>query len=248
MDDLEIRLRLSACRLEGQDADDPLMREALDALQARPALAAWFAQEQAFDRAISRHVRAAAAPAALRGEIIAAARASRAVPRWQQLRWLAVAACVALAALITTLWQPPSNPLPTLAEYRSDVAQAFSQMRTSGFSLNHKGAEISELGTWLVKHESPAAEAGDGMPQARPLGCRIIEWRGHKVSMICFTKGSGKAHLFIVDRRALGGLSDADALRAPQRLVGLPVAAWTDESRAYVLVGDTPATDLDSFL
>jgi hypothetical protein len=71
--------------------------------------------------------------------------------------------------------------------------------------------------------------------QGRPaLGCRVVEWNGHKVSLLCFELENRRmAHLLVVDRSALRDPPGS----APQyaRFGKIATAAWSQGERVYLL-------------
>lgn len=251
MDDTELQLRLSACRPHGQDSDDALMSEALEKLPQRPHLAAWFQEEQAFDAALGAHVRQMAVPESLRAEILAAAKVSSTeLPQWQRLPWLAAAAVV-LLGVSAFLFQTPTQTasVATLAEFQTDIVGMFDRIKSEGVPLDHQSGEISNVSTWLGEHRAPKPYAlQSGMKSAHPMGCRIVTWRGCKVTMVCFGRGDQEAHLFVIDRADLESAPDVPRPEGTERQAGYPVAHWTCRKCVYVIVGSSEKTDLSQFL
>lgn len=248
MDDAEIQLRLSACRPNGQDNEDPLLREAMEMLPCRPDLTSWFAQEQKFDRCLCKAVGEVPVPENLRCEILAATKMSTAVPHWQRLPWLAAAAAVLLGGLIYVI-QAPQPKETTLAQFETEIVDIFDHMKTEGFGLEHVTGELSNVNAWLGNQGAPKPYIiQPGTREARPFGCRIISWRGQKVAMVCFGRGKQEAHLFVVMRDSL---KDMPADLEPQKVDhvdGYPVAAWSCRKCVYVMMGNSPETKLEDFL
>ncbi len=75
MDEKRARLILESYRPGVDDPGDPPVAEALQEVAANPGLAEWFAEEQAFDRAIAAHLEAVPAPFGLKTRILASAEA-----------------------------------------------------------------------------------------------------------------------------------------------------------------------------
>jgi hypothetical protein len=73
----------------------------------------------------------------------------------------------------------------------------------------------------------PAGLAG------RPaLGCRLKEWNGQKVSLLCFElENREAAHLLVIDRNPLTGAP----VEAPEFVRSGPVAtvAWSRDDKTY---------------
>lgn len=250
MDDSEIQLRLSACRPHGQDNDDPLLKEALETLPQRPALMEWFAQEQEFDRKMCKCTCEVPVPDALRSEILAAAKLTTKVPRWQRLPWLATAAAIALVGILFTLSERPATAgTPTLAEFETEIVDIFDSMKNQGFGLDHVTGEIANVSAWLGTQGAPKPYVVKPCTkEARPFGCRTVTWRGQKVAMVCFGRGDQEAHLFVVLKEALKDTPDQLNPDKVERVEGYPVASWSCRKYVYVMMGDSPETNLDEFL
>ena len=248
MDDAELHLRLSACRPNGQDNDDPLLREAMEKLPQRPALMEWFAQEQAFDCAMCKCVAELPVPENLRSEILAAAKLQSPMPCWQRLPWLAAAAALMLAGLVFTVY-PPRTEDATLAQFETEIVDMFDTMKDKGFGLDHVTGEIANVSAWLGTQGAPKPYVVRPCTKdARPFGCRVVDWRGQKVAMICFGRGGQEAHLFVVLREILRDLPDDLSPQKVVRVEGYPVASWSCSKYVYVMLGDSPETNLDEFI
>lgn len=256
MDKQELQMRLAACRPSGHDNADATIREALDQLPGDPGMAVWFAKAQALDFAICRQLEQVEAPSGLRERILAGARLSQRKREWHRRLWLAAAAI--MVAGVAVLSQEKSaapgaqtaGPLAvaSLREYRDDVTSTFLKIHGDGFRLDLADSNVLKVKAWLTEHGAPGdAELRAGLGDAVSYGCKIIEWRGRRVSMMCFGKNHDAAHLFVVSRDAIRDLGGMETGRI-ERVGGIEVIAWQDETRAYVMVGDTPETDLKPFL
>ena len=96
------KLLLSAYRSNGADAQDPVFKEALEQARHDPALASWFREQREFDEIISAKLCSIEPPAGLREAILAGLRTT-AIPQHPPIRWMAIAAALALGLLV--LWQ-----------------------------------------------------------------------------------------------------------------------------------------------
>lgn len=256
MDKQELKMRLAACRPSGQDNGDSAIREALEWLPGDPEAVEWFSRSQALDQAICCRIEHLAVPAGLRERILAGARISEQKREWSRRLWLAAAAVV-LAGFAVLMLEKRTLPLSltsdiaavaSLREYRDDVASAFLKMHDSSFRLDLADSNVVKVKSWLSEHGAPAeVELRAGLNTAEPFGCKIIDWRGRRVSMMCFGKNNDEAHLFVVDRSAIRDLGTIEPGRI-ERVNGIEVMAWQDDKRAYVLMGDTPQTNLRQFL
>lgn len=257
MDKQELQMRLAACRPSGQDNEDAAIREALEQLPGDPEMAVWFAKAQALDFAICRQIESVDVPEGLRERIFAVARMSRRKREWNRRLWLAAAAVIlaGVAVLALETSEAPSAQtsdiapaVASLREYRDDVASAFLKMHDKSFHLDLADSNVVKVKAWLSEHGAPGdVELRAGLGDAKPHGCKIIEWRGRRVSMLCFGKNNDEAHLFVVDRSAIRDLGGIEAGRI-ERFGGVEVIVWQDDRRAYVMMGDSPKTDLKRFL
>lgn len=256
MDKQELKMRLAACRPSGQDNNEAVIREALELLPGDAEMAVWFAKSQALDSAIARQLGGIDPPAGLRERILAGQKVGARRQEWRRLFWLAAAAVVMAGVAVWTMEKPlaPSSgiggPLTvaSLREYRDDVASVFINMNKDGFDLDHSDSDVVKVKAWLAEHGAPGdAVLRAGLNDAMPYGCKIIDWRGRKVSMMCFGKHDDEAHLFVVNREAIRDLGGLEAGRI-ERIGGLQVIAWQDDKRAYVMVGNSETTELKDFL
>lgn len=256
MDKQEIQMRLSACRPSGQDGDDAAIREALKQLSGDPAMAVWFAKAQALDSVICRQLEGVEVAEGLKERILAGARLNQRKREWSRRAWMAAAAVVMAGVSVWLLERtvaPPTWPKGALAvaslrEYRDDVTSAFLKMHDQGVDLDMEDSDVVKVKAWLAEHGAPGdAELRVGLGDATAFGCKIIEWRGQHVAMMCFGKNDDEAHLFVVKREAIRGLGGLEAGRV-ERVGGIQVIAWQDDQRAYVMVGNSPKTDLKPFL
>lgn len=254
MDKQEIQMRLSACRPSGLDKDDAAIREALEQLPGDPETAVWFARAQALDFAICRQLESVEAPEGLKERILAGARVNQRKREWNRRVWLAAAAVVMAGVAVWSMEKfakpgaQPGGAVASLREYRDDVTSAFLKMHTEGFDLDMEDSDVVKVKAWLAERGAPGdAELRAGLGDALPFGCKIIEWRGRRVSMMCFGKNNDEAHVFVVNGSAIRNLGNLETGRI-ERVGGLQVIAWQDDKRAYVMVGNSPETDLKEFL
>ena len=177
------------------------------------------------------------------------AKVSRARGRRAVLPWIAAAAMLAAAAVV--FWMPRGNGVLSFAEAEVELVKMFDRMQTEGFSLDHVSDELAEVGTWLADAGAPLPYVVHaGARAATPMGCRVLDWRGGRVTMICFRKGGDSAHLFVLDRARLAeGEGPLSRDPAPVHHVdGRPVTAWGCRKCLYLLVGGAKDTRLDDFL
>jgi hypothetical protein len=79
------------------------------------------------------------------------------------------------------------------------------------------------------------------------MGCRVLSFRGHKVTLLCFCHGKDNkdiAHLFIVERAALPEMK-RDEPPVFAKWGGWMTATWTEHGRVYMIAvrGDREAVE-----
>lgn len=232
MTNAEAKIILSAYRPDGRDAQSPPFQEALAQAQRDPELAAWLATERALDAKLGAKLKVAIKPPAeLKAALLAQHKLVRVVPWWRKPVWLAVAAAACLlAVVVVSQLLNPSAEGAQFAAYRRAMAAAKIDR------LDVMSTDVQELRRWLSQTNAhgdfvlPAGLAGKST-----LGCRLLEWKGQKVSLLCFELANKQvAHLLIIDRLAF---TDAPA-ESPQfvQVDGVATVAWSRGAQSYMIV------------
>lgn len=243
MDEQGARLILQAYRPGTEDASDPYFAEALQEMTRNPRLARWFAEEEAFDRAMSAQLAAVPAPFGLKTRILA-----RAAPpaRSRKLRWAAglaaLAALLFLLAQVVSLWRNPAPASTALADY----ARAMINSIQPSVTLEMESQDLEAIKNWLAKKEPHRpVEIPPHLARQQPLGCSILSFHGHDVTLICFLReGNRAAHLFVVDRAVLPKLK-LGAAPVFSGADGWTTASWLEKDRVYTIAvqGDRAAVE-----
>src|ERR1051326_4974060 len=151
MNEQEARLILQACRPGDLDHSDPQIAEALGEVERNPELARWFAEEQAFDRAMAAHLQAVPAPFGLKTRILAQgmAPATSRTSRW--LVGLAgVAALLFLLVQVADLWRNAAPGADMLPGYSSEMV-SFIKLAPP---LELMNPELGAINDWLTQKEA----------------------------------------------------------------------------------------------
>ncbi len=199
----EARLILQSCRPGKLDQGDPHFAEPLREVERNPALARWFEEEQAFDRAVTAQLEGLPAPFGLKTRILARMNPATAAPgarRWSLVTALAsVAALLFLCAQIVSLFRTTPAESGTMPDY---VREMVSFVRLDP-PLEMASHDLGAIRGWLGQAALPT-QVPPRLAALDPLGCRILSFRGYNVALICFQRTPGRlAHLFVVDRAAL---------------------------------------------
>lgn len=255
MDNERAKIILSAYRPNGADAQDPLLREALEQARLDPELSQWLADQQRFDLQMSTAVRSIRPPDSLKAQILAAAQANKKSPstragtRRRRLinpAWLALAATVVLSisgifAFRMTAPQPVAF---------SAVTDRILQVRDElPGTLGALSPDPKELQRWLATHKGPNGFAlPNGLVDKNSVGCQVFNVKGNKVSLICFQLDDKRiVHYFVMDRSSL---TDPPPVGKPvvHHKDGASLICWSDERRSYVLAEFAPNRELKNLL
>ena len=244
MNNQEAKFILSGYRPNGGDAGDEMFGDALRQAQQDPALAAWFAREQAYDQAVAARLAEIAPPAELRADILAGVRASKRSPRrrWSVPAWAGVAAAVMVGAAVA-FWPVPLAPVPDrLADF------AFQDM-----GRDHDGMHGETASALQARLSDPRTRLGEGVPldfaALKTTGCRTLAFRGHSVLEVCFQREGSWFHFYVVRSEDFPDLPAGGKPRIVHR-DGLYAASWADPARGfhYVVVGDAGAEAVRNLL
>ena len=190
MDKAEAQRILQSCRPDETDLSDPQVAEALERLATDPELARWFAEEQAFDRAIAAQLAAVPAPLGLKTRILA--HAPPAPVSWWRALW--PAPLVALVVLLVVLLQVAGFWGPANLRSAGEAAD-FSREMVSFIqlppNLEMKSDDLGAIKRYLAEKETRPAEVPEPLAALAPLGCRVLSFRGHDVTLICFRREGG---------------------------------------------------------
>jgi|GEM_PF-231367 len=239
MQNEEAKWILQMYRPDGQDASEPEFQQALEQARRDPELGRWFAQAVALDTRIGAKLRQATRPPeTLKPQLLALASSARplAQTRPGRVRWSvvlpALAAVLVLGLMLGTLWfrpPPPSGFAGYLKSMTTFVSQELDR-------LDFQSRELKKVRQWLASRGwDPDLAVPDGLASRPSLGCRLLEWNGHPVALICFALDERRqAHLLAIRRDAF---QDAPAGSLVQVQWDRTAAvAWSDRERTYLLV------------
>jgi hypothetical protein len=241
----EAQFILQAYRANGADAHDPQFEEALALVRNDPELARWFAREQTLDAAISERLHSVMPPPELRTQLLLARKVIRPRPLWRKPAWIAAAALVALLISAASLLLLRRNGEAEFASFRGTMIDASLDMRKH---LDVMGLDASELKQWLIEnHGHPGFVLPHGLADKGIMGCKVLDWHGHRVTLLCLKFGGKHVDVFVVDESDLPRVSlSATPHFASER--GMTTATWRREGKIYFLAGNIPESDLKQLL
>lgn len=236
MDKNEAKIILQAYRPSGADAADPHFAAALKLTQEDAELKAWFEEQQAFDRAVGAKLRTAPVPPDLRASILAGRKVVSA-PIWWRRPAVMLASIAALLMLLAIPFFLQTSSTPQFSDFKSDGMAFLDSLN----KLDMSSKDHEAIREWLAvngghRQFSLPAKLG-GKPS---LGCRVFDWKGHKVTLICFNTTVGskfeEVHLLVVDEKAFRNrLPESQPLL--EHSGAWDTASWRDDGLTYVLFG-----------
>jgi hypothetical protein len=239
----EAKEALMLYRPDTADAEDPQVVDAMAIARKDPALAKWFEQHCAFQRAMRAKFRRIEPPAHLRMAILATSRIVPLQPRWRQPVWLAAAAGLALLIGGLGLWLRP-QPANRFANFQARMVA--SALREYGMDIVTN--DMRQVRQFMASRGAPADyDLTQGLERLQLTGGGILRWRSHPVSMVCFNRGDDQMlYLFVMDRSAV---KDPPPETPRVSKVGdLVTASWSRGGKAYVLAGPEEADFLRKYL
>jgi hypothetical protein len=258
MDNEQAKFLLSACQPSGVDADRPEIADALAQAQRDPELAEWLKRERDSDAAIAHQLRAIEPPTTLRAQLIAGGRASRRARNWRAWRSnLGLAATIALAAAVGWWGHSQSrfpssqrgSPHTSPGSLRDWQERCVGVFANAFFQLDFERPAYEPLSRYLAGRDAPVAGALPfNTAIVRALGCKVLEWRGAKVSLTCFRTDTGElVHLFVAPRSVF--TDDALPTGPLRTQVGAyATVTWSRGELAFMVASQLPAEQLERTL
>ncbi len=229
----EAKLILQAYAPNGRSATDPNFQAALNQARCSRELADWFANEQALDSRISDSlIRSLKAPTKLRSLLLAQRAMVRPVAWWRKRsHQLALAGCSVLVSIFSVAWFSHSGPIE-FADYREKMAaSAADEIQPVG----EIPRDIYQLRRWLTENEFAASfMVPSGLDGRAISNCRVLNWSGTKVYIICYELENHRtAHLAVIDRSALKDAPPESPVF--DQLGKVATISWSRGSHTYMI-------------
>jgi len=229
----EAKLILQAYSPNGRSASDPNFQAALNHARCSQELADWFANEQAVDSRISKSlIRSLKPPTNLKSLLLAQKVIVRPVAWWRKRsHQLALVGCAALVAIFGIAWFWHTGSLE-FANYRDAMAESVAE----GIEpVAEVPPELFQVRRWLAENKLDASfTVPRGLNGGAISNCRVVDWRGKKVYIICYRlENHQTAHLVMIDRSAL---KDAPS-ESPvfDQLGKVATVSWSRGSHTYMI-------------
>jgi hypothetical protein len=190
-----------------------------------------------FDDWLRREVRAVEPREQLANEIVASVSAPRTRRGYGQiLRWVVGIAALIALTFLGVFTVPAYRTMRTVQGIESFPAAMSYFIDAGRFTLDERSADIDELTAWVAENSGPVPELGNELRARAPIGCKLLNWRGETVTLLCFRAESGRiVHLFTVPRSRLG-TGQWDSASRVESHHGRETVEWVHGDNAYVLV------------
>jgi hypothetical protein len=224
--------------------DSAAVRDALAHAKTDKGLAAWLAEQQAFDKAMSQAVLEQSVPRELKALILqeqplVTGGASYASPRagFRPNRRMAVGLALVAAALLTgaVLTMLHHRASRSVDDFR--IAMVQELWGDLGEHVTFTSSDVGEVRQWLKSKGAcddlviPAA-----VQDMRIRGARVVNWSDQKVASLCLLGNGKHLHLFVVPTATLDTASLAD-MPDFEKCNGWRTVAWTYGENTYLLGG-----------
>jgi hypothetical protein len=233
----EAKRVLQSYRPGGQDRHDESFSEALALAAVEPELQAWFAEQQAFDEAIAAEMKNVFAPAALKESLLAERKIIR-LPWWKAPAYRVAAAAAVVLAAGVALWFGIAR-FKDYDDFRNEIISA-------GFDHGGiEGLDAAAAERWVAEAANDDFQVPTALRDLPVIGGGSLDWKGRKVSIVCFHEGNKHVHLFVLHGRSVHGGPDDRPEFA--QCGAWKTASWRQGDKTYMLVSMNYQTFLKRF-
>jgi Protein of unknown function (DUF3379) len=244
MDKKEAKELLRTYRPGTSDDQEPRVAEALQMAQHDQELAKWFEGHRQFNAAMRNKLKEMPVPADLKEKILLAEaqRRGKIIPLRKFLVPLAAAAAVVLLALGAWYFLTPQNKF---ADYRDRVVRQSQR----GYVMDMWSTNLADIHSFLMTKQCPDYALPQPLVRLPAIGCASnVEWRDHKVSMVCLkNRHNQDLYLFVLDRQNLDD-PPASGARDFAQVLQLGTESWTEGDKVYILAGRGDESELQQYL
>lgn len=226
------------------DADQEGFQEALNLAEQNPEVREWMNEQQQLTESLHSKLNEIRVPVGLKDRILAGEAVSRTRVNGSRRSILALAA-IFVGFLSVMIWQFVPSSLASeknFAGLRTDMAQFLSD----GFSLELQSKYLEKLKNHLSEeHQFVDYVIPEHLAGQNSVGCRIIEWQGTEVALICFTVDRELVHLMVLPKDEL--IEQPRGL-LPRQAGEWATHGWQDEKNVYLVATRGTPRFLESVL
>lgn len=233
MDPQRAKFLLQGGLPRASDREDPAFVEALAEAETDPALEDWTRRQQQLTDALAGKLNEIAVPAHLKNHLLAGGFVSQRAHRFRRRSWLAAAASLVLLIGLAA-WQWISTPVVQpigFATLRADLCDFL----TGDVRLEVQSPLLERLQAHLgAKHQFTNYAVPAALAAQRGVGCRMIDWRGRQVALICFTSHGQLVHFFVTPRSAWPD-AELPLDYTHEQVDEWATAGWVDDRNVYLV-------------
>ncbi len=240
----EAKSILAAAHPDGSHPDDAEVAQALKLAETEPELAAWLAEESAFDSTFSKALESIEPPTDLKDKLLALEPASHEpaqedkvipmpTPWWKSKGLLSAAATVAILFGFAAILLKPTQVQAeaNLTHFHDSVANHFRsnpKLHVTSDDLDKIRSQLGEQGQPVPGELPPKVDA------LLELGYGTFDYQGHPVAYISMHDDDAY-HLYVVSQATF---DQAPSIEQPQVVADsdLALMTWTDQGNLYVLI------------
>jgi hypothetical protein len=235
------------------DADDPQVAAALALTKQSPELARWLEEQSAVQLRLRARFKQISPPAGLKEQIVSEFTASRRARDRRRTLGFALAVLLLWLGLLAAFWPPHrvTTSGDTLANYQNRMVRA----ALGGYDMDLMTNDLATIRAFLARQSAPADfNLPTPLEHTALTGCAVRDWRGARVSLLCFRTGkplppgiASDLWLFVVDRAAV---KDAPSKADPQfsKVSRLITATWANQQNLYFLGVEGQEPNLKRYL
>jgi len=258
VDKIDVVALILAARHDPAVKEQPEFREAEAALEASESLREELAREIAYFDSHEDLLSGVHLPEKARERIVQALRSDEAKPaeteviefQWRPLAYAAaLVALVGVIAVVVNVDQSSVSVVEARAETFENLQKFAAFQVAQGISdLDYERNSSAELVSWLESRDAPTGvNIDERLAELPTMGCKIYDFQGHQVSLICIESGKDEmVHLFVANMSGFNPEEVENCCEA-KALSNRDTVSWHDEESVYILIAHEADQDLAKF-
>jgi hypothetical protein len=233
--------------------DDPASEEfaqAMSLVRSDSELKLWFDQHCAAHEAVRARFHSIIVPEGLKEQILSErkVRTTMAFRRTVSLYAGVAALCILVAGVAVYYSQKPSPEAYALFQGR----MTGTLLRGTYPEMDLETNDLSQIRKYLAGRQAFGDYVmPDGLSRATSTGCKVLQWHGKNVAMVCFKSGVNPGpgpdlYLFVISRSSVSSPPPSKGIQTGQKS-GLAMASWSSGDKTYLLAGQGDAQFLKKY-